>query len=124
MKRTILLGVTIATAAGLTLVGGAPAHAALSDCPPNAVCLWTEDNGGGTMGAWGSTSPSIGAPHNDNDNSLSNRRAVSIIFSENVNYSGRNIRFAAGASHGFLYQRTDNLGVGETWRDRISSFRP
>ena len=123
LKKKLLAGSVLVAAVAFTFVGAAPANAALSSCPPNAVCLWTEDNGTGTMGAWGSYSSNVGSTHNDKDNSLANKRATSIVFSENINYSGRNIRFAAGASHGFLYLRTDNLGLGETWRDRISSFQ-
>ncbi len=124
LKKKVLAGSVNIAAAAMLLVGTAPANAALTNCPPTAVCLWTEDNGTGTMGAWGSTSASVGVTHNDNDNSLANKRATSIVFSENINFSGRNIRFPAGATHGYLYLRTDNLGLGETWRDRISSFQP
>lgn len=34
---------------GVTL-GASPAHAAKSDCPAGALCVWTQPNYGGTMG--------------------------------------------------------------------------
>lgn len=34
---------------GITLAGATPAHAVLSDCPSNRLCLWTNISYGGTL---------------------------------------------------------------------------
>ncbi|MER5311105.1 FG-GAP-like repeat-containing protein [Streptomyces sp. NPDC002773] len=55
---------TVATALGLTSAGflgaGAPAQAAISDCPSGYFCAWKTDNGTGTMYKTNVNAPTLG----------------------------------------------------------------
>lgn len=125
MRRNIArIAVTLATLIGMGVVA-TPAHAALADCTgATKVCLWAGVNWSGAPN-WTSTMPvgpgacvNVGAPGNNNAESVLNETPYSLSFYDSA--SGVGYLFTVPSGSGI-----SNLGVypgPDNYNNRVSSI--
>ena len=108
--------------AGITLVGAAPAQAAIGDCPSGSFCFTADADFTGD--AFGSPNNVSSVPANRDDRATSvynHGTQCNIRFYQLSGYGGRYYPMAIGAAVGNL--ATKAYPDGGTWNDRLSGFK-
>lgn len=108
MKKNSVTVVAAAAAVGLALVGAQAA---------NAATLYDNQNYGGT--AFSATTAANVGSLNDKASSLTN--SGTRTYYEDSGYLGRTVVLTG--NYNSLQSISNNLHFGETWNDRISSFK-
>ncbi|MEU8816222.1 peptidase inhibitor family I36 protein [Actinoplanes sp. NPDC048796] len=117
MRKAIATALlTIGLLAGHTIVGGSPARAAMSDCPPKNFCLWEHINYGGRIVMMSATPRSSLGSFNDKASSWQNRSDRKVCVYQDINFDGPMIGFYWGFAQ-------PDLRSPERFNDMISSFR-
>ena len=116
---------------GVTAIAATPAHAAYSNCPSNAICVWptrtfTMGNGsGGPMYYW--TNPgggciNFGAAINDQTASAANNATWIATFYVNANCSGSLVVTLSAFGAAGNYRNCDNsMGDGNAYWNNSAS---
>ncbi|GAA1351649.1 peptidase inhibitor family I36 protein [Falsarthrobacter nasiphocae] len=112
--RRLLAGAAVAAAATTTLA--VPAEAALSDCPPGAVCFWNDANFSGSLNwRWGGQGlQNISWWNSDELSSYYNNSGYNAAFYDHSN--GRGACWTMWSGQAVAY-------VGDWANDRASSWR-
>lgn len=108
MKRSIVMTTSVAASIGMMLVAAGPA---------SATTLYKDQNYSGASFT-ATSAPNVGSM---NDKSSSATATRAIHYFEDAGYLGRSIVLTGNQN--YLQSYSSGLHFGETWNDRISSFK-
>jgi hypothetical protein len=88
----------VALAGTALALGAAPAHAAKSDCPPGALCVWTQTSYGGTRGQVFGTNADLTIYYafNNAKSLYNNGNSCDVTIYTGKNYSGYSMTIERG----------------------------